>query len=43
MEFKALFLNCTLKKSPEISNTEALIKKVANIFSTLNVGLWTNY
>jgi multimeric flavodoxin WrbA len=37
MELNALFLNCTLKKTPKISNTEALIKKVAGIFSTLGV------
>ncbi len=28
MALKALFLNCTLKKSPDTSNTEALIEKV---------------
>lgn len=28
MALKALFLNCTLKKSPTVSNTDALIKKV---------------
>lgn len=27
-ELKALFLNCTLKPSPEVSNTEALIRTV---------------
>lgn len=37
MTLSALFLNCTLKKMPQISNTEALIKKVANIFTTLDV------
>ena len=29
MSLKALFLNCTIKYSPEVSNTEALIEKVA--------------
>jgi hypothetical protein len=28
MELNALFLNCTLKKSPQESNTEALIEIV---------------
>ena len=27
MALSALFLNCTLKKSPEVSNTQALIDK----------------
>ena len=30
-----LFLNCTLKKSPEISNTQALIDKVAGFMQEL--------
>ena len=34
---KALFLNCTLKVSPAPSNTELLIKKVANIMTELDV------
>ncbi len=34
---KALIFNCTLKKSPAISNTDALIHKVAEQFSILNV------
>ncbi len=34
---KAVFLNCTLKKSPEESNTEALIRKVADVMATLGV------
>lgn len=34
---KALFLNCTLKKSPEVSNTEAFIKNVEKIFHELDV------
>jgi len=32
-DLKALFLNCTLKQSPEVSNTEALIKVVAGIMT----------
>jgi multimeric flavodoxin WrbA len=34
---KALFLNCTLKKSPDVSNTQALIDKVAALFQELDV------
>jgi len=34
---KVLFLNCTLKASPEVSNTEALIKKVEQLFIDKNV------
>lgn len=34
---KVLFLNCTLKKSPETSNTEAFIKNAAKIFKELDV------
>ena len=34
---KALFLNCTLKKSPETSNTEAFIDEAIKEFKTLNV------
>jgi multimeric flavodoxin WrbA len=37
MELTALFLNCTLKKSPEQSNTQALIDKVAALFGELGV------
>lgn len=37
MELKAIFLNCTLKKSPETSNTEALIQKAINLFKPLGV------
>lgn len=37
MNFKALFLNCTLKRSPEVSNTEALIDKVAALLADLDV------
>ncbi|MFH0917071.1 MAG: flavodoxin family protein [bacterium] len=34
---KALFLNCTLKKSPATSNTEALINKVCDLMRPLEV------
>ena len=37
MELKALFLNCTLKKSPEESNTEALIEMVKAHFDKQGV------
>ncbi|WP_373059888.1 flavodoxin family protein [Zunongwangia sp. H14] len=37
MALKALFLNCTLKKSPETSNTEAFIKNAEKIFKELDV------
>lgn len=37
MELKAIFLNCTLKKSPETSNTEALIAKAVYLFKEVNV------
>lgn len=37
MELTAVFLNCTLKKSPEESNTQALIDKVAGLFADLGV------
>lgn len=37
MSLKALFLNCTLKKSPETSNTEAYIKNAEKIFHDLDV------
>lgn len=32
MKLKALILNCTLKKSPRISNTQALIDKTIRLF-----------
>ena len=32
MNLKALILNCTLKRSPEISNTRALIDKAVTLF-----------
>lgn len=37
MELKALFLNCTLKNSPEISNTEAFIYEAEKHFQKLEV------
>lgn len=37
MSLKALFLNCTLKKSPQVSNTRALINKAAKLFEEQNV------
>lgn len=37
MELKALYLNCTLKHSPETSNTRAFIDKSISIFEQLNV------
>lgn len=37
MNLSALFLNCTLKRSPEISNTQALIDKVADLMADLDV------
>ena len=37
MAMKVLFLNCTLKKSPLISNTRALIDKAEAIFKELGV------
>ena len=37
MELNALFLNCTLKKSPEESNTEGLINMVRTHFDELDV------
>ncbi len=37
MTLHALFLNCTLKPSPETSNTRALIDKVAGLLSELDV------
>lgn len=37
MALKAIFLNCTLKKSPETSNTSAFIKQAQKIFADLNV------
>ncbi len=37
MALKALFLNCTLKKSPETSNTSAFISQAREMFAELNV------
>lgn len=37
MALKALFLNCTLKKSPETSNTEAFIEVARELFQELQV------
>ena len=37
MSFKTLFLNCTLKRSPGVSNTDALIDKVAELLAELDV------
>lgn len=37
MDLKALFLNCTLKKSPETSNTEAFINEAEKIFWEMDV------
>lgn len=37
MSLHALFLNCTLKPSPEVSNTQALIDKVAGLITELDV------
>jgi len=37
MNISALILNCTLKKSPEVSNTQALIHKAIDLYSDLGV------
>jgi multimeric flavodoxin WrbA len=37
MTLKAVFLNCTIKKSPEVSNTQALIDKVIDLYRDLGV------
>src|SRR5690606_17054203 len=37
MALQALFLNCTLKKSPETSNTEAFIRQAEKVFKELDV------
>lgn len=34
---KAIFLNCTLKKSPETSNTDAIIAQAVELFTQLGV------
>ena len=36
MSLKAIILNCTLKKSPTVSNTEALISKVVDLYKKLD-------
>jgi len=41
MELKALLINCTLKKSPRISNTQALIEKAIVLFTECNVAAET--
>ena len=37
MKLKVLILNCTLKKSPQVSNTQALIDKAASLFKEHDV------
>ena len=37
MSLKAVVMNCTLKKSPAVSHTEALIKKVTELMEPLGV------
>jgi len=37
MSLKAIFLNCTLKKSPNPSNTEALIQKAVDLYEIAGV------
>ncbi|WP_423063021.1 hypothetical protein [Candidiatus Paracoxiella cheracis] len=37
MQLNALILNCTLKYSPAVSNTEALVNKVCKIYKELDV------
>lgn len=37
MPLKVLFLNCTLKRSPETSNTEAFMKNAEKMFYELDV------
>jgi multimeric flavodoxin WrbA len=37
MAFKAIVLNCTLKKSPEVSHTEVLISKIVELWKPLGV------
>lgn len=36
-EFQAVFLNCTLKRSPEVSHTGGLIRKVIEWFDRMDV------
>ncbi len=37
MKLKTIFLNCTLKKSPETSNTQAFISNAEKVFHELDV------
>jgi len=37
MELKAFIINCTLKKSPEVSNTQALVDKAVALFEEQGV------
>jgi multimeric flavodoxin WrbA len=37
MRLKAVLLNCTLKKSPAVSNTEALMRKVIEVLESQDV------
>ena len=37
MELKAVLLNCTLKKSPQVSNTQALMDIVIGHLESLDV------
>lgn len=37
MAIRAVALNCTLKSSPEVSNTEALLRKVLDLMQSLGV------
>ena len=41
MALKALFLNCTLKQSPAVSNTQALIDKVVGLMERQGVATRT--
>src|SRR5919198_5733686 len=36
MPLKAVLLNCTLKKSPQVSHTEALMRKVIEVLESLD-------
>lgn len=37
MDMKVLILNCTLKKSPQISQRDHLVKKVAHLYKSLKI------
>lgn len=37
MELKAVLLNCTIKKSPAVSNTQALMDRVIEVLESLDV------